>query len=69
MRDRGSRIATPSESDLYDITMILSENFDKFTKGSYGAPDTEVLDGFINSDLTDAPLWSANYVYQAGGAV
>lgn len=66
-RDRGPRAKAPSEKDIYDITMIISEDFNKFTKGRIGEPDTEVLDGFISSELTNTPQWSAQYVYQAGG--
>ena len=67
MRDKAPLAAAQSVKDLYNVTMIIAENFDKFTKGSVGAPDTEMLDGFIDSDLTQQPLWSAYYVYQAGG--
>ena len=61
--------SSKSESEIYDVTMILSEDFEKFTKGTVEKPDTEVLDGFINSELTQAPYWSAQSVYQAGGSV
>ena len=57
--------SSKSESEIYDVTMILSEDFEKFTKGTVEKPDTEVLDGFINSELTQAPYWSAQSVYQA----
>ena len=60
----------PSETDIYDITMLVSEDFSKFTKGSVSAPDTELLDGYISPELTATPGWSAAYaVYQAGGCV
>lgn len=61
--------SSKAESDIYDVTMILSEDFEKFTKGTVEKPDTEVLDGFIDSELTQAPYWSAQSVYQAGGCV
>lgn len=67
MRDKMTKVDNLSEKDLYDVTMIISENFDKFTKGSFGAPDTEILDQFIDDNLTHVPGWSAQHVHQAGG--
>lgn len=59
----------PSESDIYNVTMLVAENFDKLSAGSLEAPDENVLDGFIPSELTTTPYWSAYYVYQAGGCL
>ena len=59
----------PSESDIYNVTMLVAENFDKLSAGSEEAPDENMLDGFIPSELTASPNWSAYYVYQAGGCL
>lgn len=56
-----------SESDVYNVTTLVAENFDKFTAGSTDAPDETAFDGFIPAEYTSAPNWSAYYVYQAGG--
>lgn len=67
MRDKAAKSMDLSEKDLYDVTMIISENFDKFTNGSFGEPDAEILDQFIDNSLTQMPGWSAQHVHQAGG--
>ncbi len=64
-KDKASAI----DYDLYKATVLISENFDKFTAGTPEAPDTKVLDGFIANSMTQTPGWSAYYVYQAGGCV
>ena len=64
-----TKASQPSESDIYNVTMLVAENFDKCTAGSIGTPDETAFDGFIPPEYTSAPNWSAYYVYQAGGCV
>ena len=58
-----------ADEELYKVTMLLEEDFSKFTKGSEDAPDTEMIDGYVPNDLTKTPGWSGYYAYQAGGCV
>ena len=53
-----------------DETVVLSENFDKFTAGSEEAPDmTNIVDsqGVIMQDYIQTYGWSGVNVFQAGG--
>lgn len=59
----------PSESDIYNVSMLVAEDFGKITEGSETAPGDSAFDGFIPSELTASPEWSAYYVYPAGGCL
>lgn len=53
-------------------TVIVSENFAKFTAGSEDTPDNTIISnletGEIPSSYTQTPGWSGAPVYQAGGS-
>lgn len=54
-----------------NLQVLLEEDFSKFTAGSETTPDaTDVTDattGYIADELTNAPGWSGDGVFQAGG--
>ena len=53
-------------------TVVLAEDFSRFTEGSVGAPDSKRLDesetGIIEDSYFNAPGWVGVEVYQAGGS-
>lgn len=51
-----------------DREVILSENFDKFTAGSFGSPSSTNVGATIN-DFTQTAGWAGANVYAAGGAI
>lgn len=56
-----------NDDEIYNKTLLLAEDFSKFTAGSIDAPDETAFDGYIDPSLTSAPQWSAVGVKQAGG--
>ena len=60
--------AIENEDEYYNKTLIIAEDFSKFTAGSVGAPDETVLDGFID-ELTATPGWSTVGSSQAGECI
>ena len=61
--------AVEDEDEIYNKTVIISEDFSKFTAGSLQSPDETKFDGFIDSDLTSTPGWSTVGSSQAGGCI
>lgn len=59
------------KSPKADASVIVSEDFSKFTAGSEDAPDmTEITNwetGYIDPSYTQTPGWSGYGIYQAGG--
>ncbi|MBD5232943.1 MAG: fibronectin type III domain-containing protein [Bacteroidales bacterium] len=54
------------EAEFYNKTLILSEDFSKFTAGSFDAPEA-IEEGWVNPELTSAPYWSSVGLSQADG--
>lgn len=50
-----------------DASMVLSEDFSKFAKGTEAAPDAEGIVGEIPAELTKQYGWAGATVRQAGG--
>ena len=64
--------ATPLEFDFSDVkeTILIEEDFSKFTEGTEEAPDTKQLgdeNGVISEEYFNTPGWGGYDVFQAGG--
>ena len=60
-----------SEEDIYKKTILISEDFNKFTAGAVDTPSVERLEsaeGLIPNEFMQTPNWTGVEVYQAGGS-
>lgn len=56
------------DEPVVEPTVVLSENFDKFTAGSIASPTTADISSSLDT-YTQTKGWTGTKVYQAGGAV
>ena len=72
-----NRAKSPRRVESIVKDVLIEEDFNKFTSGSYTAPDTDHLLAYayaapgmlIDPSLTSDGQWAGHYVYSAGGAV